>query len=287
MRHPQRVSVAERHHRELSRQRPARLLGGTLDGGGVWRFAAQQQLHQRVAARLRGAFEQGLLARVAGHRGVREAVDVGEDRLGEDDQRARVQGRLGQLPDGPPRDAGADAVRRLQRVERATRAELGPSDRLVDVVVGQVDGAAEQIHELLQRRRRAVAEEPSELTLERLVVLDHLGAHRGDDLLDDAGQPRTHEVCHLGGHGRPRRVERGRRRRSRSDAPRGLIRLAWQSPPAPGGQIRTLVGSDAMAVADVPFDLLEVKLAAPLTRPGTVAKADVIARLCASRLAVS
>ncbi len=38
-----------------------------------------------------------------------------------------------------------------------------------------------------------------------------------------------------------------------------------------------------MAVADVPFDLLEVKLAAPLTRPGTVVKADVIARLCASR----
>ena len=37
----------------------------------------------------------------------------------------------------------------------------------------------------------------------------------------------------------------------------------------------------AMAVADVPFDLVEVKLAAPLTRPGTVAKADVIARLCA------
>jgi predicted PurR-regulated permease PerM len=37
-----------------------------------------------------------------------------------------------------------------------------------------------------------------------------------------------------------------------------------------------------MPVADVPFDLMEVKLAAPLTRPGTVAKADVIARLCTS-----
>jgi LuxR family transcriptional regulator, maltose regulon positive regulatory protein len=33
---------------------------------------------------------------------------------------------------------------------------------------------------------------------------------------------------------------------------------------------------------DVPFDMAEVKLAAPLTRPGTVAKADVIARLCTS-----
>ena len=31
----------------------------------------------------------------------------------------------------------------------------------------------------------------------------------------------------------------------------------------------------AMAVVDLPFDLVEVKLAAPLTRPGTVAKADV------------
>ena len=35
-----------------------------------------------------------------------------------------------------------------------------------------------------------------------------------------------------------------------------------------------------MAATEVPFDLIEVKLAAPLTRPGTVAKADVIARLC-------
>ena len=35
---------------------------------------------------------------------------------------------------------------------------------------------------------------------------------------------------------------------------------------------------------EVPFDLAEIKLAAPLIRPGTVAKADVIARLCASRL---
>ena len=39
-----------------------------------------------------------------------------------------------------------------------------------------------------------------------------------------------------------------------------------------------------MAVAEVPFDLVEVKLAAPSARPGTVAKADVIARLCASPL---
>jgi LuxR family transcriptional regulator, maltose regulon positive regulatory protein len=39
-----------------------------------------------------------------------------------------------------------------------------------------------------------------------------------------------------------------------------------------------------MAVADVPFDLMEAKLAAPLTRPGTVAKQDVIAQLRASRL---
>ena len=34
-----------------------------------------------------------------------------------------------------------------------------------------------------------------------------------------------------------------------------------------------------MAVTEVPFDLAEVKLGAPLIRPGTVAKADVIARL--------
>ena len=37
-----------------------------------------------------------------------------------------------------------------------------------------------------------------------------------------------------------------------------------------------------MAVADLPFDLVEAKLAAPLARPGTVAKADVITQLCAA-----
>jgi len=37
-----------------------------------------------------------------------------------------------------------------------------------------------------------------------------------------------------------------------------------------------------MPVAEVPFDLVEVKLAPPLARPDAVAKADLIARLCAS-----
>jgi LuxR family maltose regulon positive regulatory protein len=35
-------------------------------------------------------------------------------------------------------------------------------------------------------------------------------------------------------------------------------------------------------LAEVPFDLVEVKLAGPSARPGTVAKADAIARLCSS-----
>jgi LuxR family maltose regulon positive regulatory protein len=39
-----------------------------------------------------------------------------------------------------------------------------------------------------------------------------------------------------------------------------------------------------MVIAEVPFDLVEVKLGAPSTRPGTVAKQDVIGRLRASRL---
>ena len=39
-----------------------------------------------------------------------------------------------------------------------------------------------------------------------------------------------------------------------------------------------------MALAEVPFDLVEVKLAAPSPRPGTVAKADAIAQLCGSTL---
>ncbi len=37
-----------------------------------------------------------------------------------------------------------------------------------------------------------------------------------------------------------------------------------------------------MPVAEIPFDLVEVKLAAPQTRPATIAKADVIARLSSS-----
>ena len=37
-----------------------------------------------------------------------------------------------------------------------------------------------------------------------------------------------------------------------------------------------------MTVTKAPFDLAEVKLAAPSVRPGTVAKADVISRLCAA-----
>ena len=39
-----------------------------------------------------------------------------------------------------------------------------------------------------------------------------------------------------------------------------------------------------MAVAEVPFDLVEVKLAAPQARPGTTAKRDVIERLCGSQM---
>ena len=40
----------------------------------------------------------------------------------------------------------------------------------------------------------------------------------------------------------------------------------------------------AMAVAELPFDLVEAKLSAPSIRPGTVAKQDVIKRLQASPL---
>jgi LuxR family maltose regulon positive regulatory protein len=37
-----------------------------------------------------------------------------------------------------------------------------------------------------------------------------------------------------------------------------------------------------MTAVEIPFDLMEVKLATPAARPGTVAKADVILRLCAA-----
>ena len=40
--------------------------------------------------------------------------------------------------------------------------------------------------------------------------------------------------------------------------------------------------SMAAAVTELPFDLIEAKLAAPPTRPGSVAKTDVIGRLRAA-----
>jgi LuxR family transcriptional regulator, maltose regulon positive regulatory protein len=42
-----------------------------------------------------------------------------------------------------------------------------------------------------------------------------------------------------------------------------------------------------MTVTEVPFDLVEAKLAEPFRRPGTVAKADVIARLCTASVPVA
>ena len=42
-----------------------------------------------------------------------------------------------------------------------------------------------------------------------------------------------------------------------------------------------------MAVVDVPFDLVEAKLAAPFTRPGTVAKVDLLARLRSAAMPVA
>jgi LuxR family transcriptional regulator, maltose regulon positive regulatory protein len=38
-----------------------------------------------------------------------------------------------------------------------------------------------------------------------------------------------------------------------------------------------------VSLAEAPFDLVNAKLAAPFRRPGTIAKASAIARLCASR----
>ena len=45
-------------------------------------------------------------------------------------------------------------------------------------------------------------------------------------------------------------------------------------------RLTLVLTSASIAVQEVPFDLAEVKLVAPSIRPGTVAKADVIGRLC-------
>ena len=147
--HPQRVAVAERHDRELRRQRPARPLGGALHRGRIARRRrAAAAPPARGAASARSPRAATARARTrpprrppGGRCRRRSPPRTRTSARGSSDASAQLRGR-------PPRHAGADAVGRLQRVERAARAELGAPDRLVDADVGQVDVAPEQVDEL-------------------------------------------------------------------------------------------------------------------------------------------
>ena len=206
---------------------PARRRARPRPGRGA--VAAQQQLHQRVAPRLRGALQQRLLARVPGHRGVREAVDVGEDRLGEHAPATRgVQRRLGAAPRRPATPRG----RRRGRPTAARRA-CGPR--------GTRPGRSPRRRRCRAGRRRARADPrtgssaaaaPSRISRPNSPSSGwsySTTSARTAAMMSSTtpGQPRAQQIRHLGRHGRPRQIERG---------PRLSPSLSRRAPPSRGAR---------------------------------------------------
>ena len=100
---------------------------GAVSSGGqdLWRGPGQQPLRETLAVTLPHPAAGGELVVVAGHTRRRQLVDVGEQQLGELRHRGRRQSRLGGRPGQPaPAHPGADAVRRQQRIHRATLSGL-------------------------------------------------------------------------------------------------------------------------------------------------------------------
>ena len=169
-----------------------RLQSGRARGGAqlalLGRRLAHQQRDQLVPATLALALAARARLGVALH-GVRgDLVDVGEDRLGQQAQRAPVEaGRHGGAREPAPRHARAHAVGRLERVERAALAQLAPAEPHVHLAAGAASalGVADQRDELAQRLGHAGAHAVAEAALERPCVLGHLVGDRGEDLVGD------------------------------------------------------------------------------------------------------
>ncbi len=118
--------------------------------------------------------------------GVRgQAVDVGEDRLGEPRGGRLVDsGLLGCRREPSPGDPGANAVCGLQGVERSPRAQLRAPEahRCPPAAVVDRIWVTNEYHEAPQCFVDARAQRFTERALERLRVLGHLVGDRHEDL---------------------------------------------------------------------------------------------------------
>ena len=175
-------------------------------GGGIehqLRKARTQPLALTGGGRLR--------LRVAVSRERRDLVDVGEDRLGEQSERAAVVAGLDrELRDAAPGDAGAEAIGRQQRVERAAFALLARAQSAIDgVEVGAVElGIGDEVGELRERDLDALANPGSETAAKRAVVGGHALTNRLDHLVAELGHVGAKERPELGGQLPPGLVDR-------------------------------------------------------------------------------
>jgi LuxR family transcriptional regulator, maltose regulon positive regulatory protein len=141
---------------------------------------------------------------------------------------------------------------------------------------GELQASRAQILEAADTERRRIERDLHESTQQRLVSL-RISLTRAAEQLDRTEDRATFE--RLGGEvddaiDEVRTVvRRGRLPQRQRTRPGG----AAHSPPRFHRQSQR-------PLAELPFELAEVKLASPSARPGTVAKADAIARLCASTL---
>ena len=130
-----------------------------------------------------------------------ELVDVGEDRLGEQAERLRVQPGLPAGPrEAPPGHSGTHPVGGLQRVERAALPQLAPSQAYVYVASDAATGfrIADQGDELAQRLPYPRPDPAAEASLQRPGVLRHLASDRREDLRRGRVQLGLDQVGELG-----------------------------------------------------------------------------------------
>ena len=178
--------LVTRKRRRRSRHAPARRLGCSSQVGLRGGRVADEQAHQLAAPVAALSLEPRASLRVALDRVGRELLDVGEDRLREQaehlgvDPRARGGGRQ-----APPGDPGADAVGRLEGVERAALPQLPGAERRVHLAAGTAfpGRASDQFDELPQRLGYAGAHALPERPLQRARVVRDLERDRGEDLV--------------------------------------------------------------------------------------------------------
>jgi len=205
--------LGRHERRDLLRHRPAGLAGQRLELGALGRGRAAQALDQGVLAGLAGAGGQRLFVGVARHRRGGELLDVGEQGLGQPEDRVGLEAVVvARGRDAPPQDPRADAVGALQRVHRAPVTVLDPPELEVHRGVGQRRVGAQQVEELVERDGDAEPDPAAELAVHRQRVLGDLGTHGRDDLVagveHHGPQAVPGRLRHLGPRVPPRRVGR-------------------------------------------------------------------------------